>query len=94
VKAFLAEHGHRHVRAKTAQWTMSNTYPLHRAVFENDPEMVRLLLQIKADPAQANGWGNTPLSYARSRGKRGSGADGGVVALLEAAGVGGRAPAP
>merc|ERR1740121_2704791 len=82
VKAFLAEYGHRHVRAKTTRWTLSNSYPLHRAVCQNDAEMVELLLQIRADPAQKNFRGSTPLSYARSLTRRG-GELSAVIALLE-----------
>jgi hypothetical protein len=67
VKAFLAEYGHRHVRAKTTRWSLSNSYPLHRAVCQNDAEMVELLLQVGADPAKKNFLGSTPLDYARSR---------------------------
>ncbi|CAE7561204.1 unnamed protein product [Symbiodinium natans] len=40
-KAFLAAEGYRHVRA-AHKWSPVASYPLHRAVQCNDPEMVRL----------------------------------------------------
>lgn len=70
VRAFLAAHGYRHVRARCSNTTMSKTYPLHCAVWCNDVDMVGLLLCSRADPTQANGWGQTPLQYAQRRNSR------------------------
>ena len=72
VKLFLAEHGYRHVRARCSRRTFSRTYALHCAVYRNDAEMVRLLLQIGADGAAKNTWGQTPHRYAQWLSRRGS----------------------
>ncbi|CAE7535913.1 Ctdspl2 [Symbiodinium natans] len=40
-------------------------YPLHAAIRENNVEMVKLLLDLKADPAKKNSGGQTPLEYAQ-----------------------------
>lgn len=85
VRAFLAEHGHRHVRAKTTRWTLSNSYPLHQAVRQRDAEMVHLLLEINADPAQVNAFGVDALRYAQSK-KKCEAVDA-MIAHLQAAGA-------
>eukprot|EP00405_Crypthecodinium_cohnii_P020188 CAMPEP_0206465032 /NCGR_PEP_ID=MMETSP0324_2-20121206/27579_1 /ASSEMBLY_ACC=CAM_ASM_000836 /TAXON_ID=2866 /ORGANISM="Crypthecodinium cohnii, Strain Seligo" /LENGTH=312 /DNA_ID=CAMNT_0053937795 /DNA_START=210 /DNA_END=1148 /DNA_ORIENTATION=+ len=82
VRSFLAEHGYRHVRARCVRTTFAKTYPLHCAVSQNDTDMVKLLLQIRADPSQVNGWSQTPLQYALKRNNRlGSHVE--VIELLE-----------
>ncbi|CAE7702846.1 NPC1 [Symbiodinium sp. CCMP2592] len=55
-KAFLAAEGYRHVRA-AHKWSPVASYPLHRAVQCNDPEMVRLLLWMGADATKCNTFG-------------------------------------
>mmetsp|Transcript_53897 Transcript_53897/g.126394 ORF Transcript_53897/g.126394 Transcript_53897/m.126394 type:complete len:553 (+) Transcript_53897:47-1705(+) len=42
-------------------------YPLHAAVRENNVEMIKLLLSLKADPARKNSGGQTPLEYAQAK---------------------------
>mmetsp|Transcript_15650 Transcript_15650/g.35602 ORF Transcript_15650/g.35602 Transcript_15650/m.35602 type:complete len:490 (-) Transcript_15650:168-1637(-) len=79
-KAFLAAEGYRHVRA-AHKWSPVATYPLHRAVQCNDPQMVRLLLWMGADVKQSNTFGQTPLSLAKWLNRRDSHAE--VVAALQ-----------
>eukprot|EP00932_Pfiesteria_piscicida_P006241 SRR837773.16165.p1 GENE.SRR837773.16165~~SRR837773.16165.p1 ORF type:complete len:288 (-),score=6.20 SRR837773.16165:36-863(-) len=67
VRAFLVQHGCRHVRARTLRTTLTKTYPLHCAVSLNDADMVSMLLRVKADPTQVNSWGQTPLQYAQRK---------------------------
>jgi len=84
---FMTEHGYRHLRAKCNHRArgLSQTYPLFRAVWCNDADMVELLLRLGADPSQQNGWGQTPLEYAQRRsGSRGH--DARVVEALREAG--------
>jgi ankyrin repeat protein len=54
--------------------------PLHAAIYANDAEVIKALLEAGADPHARDGEGNTPLIAAALRGK----AD--AVALLLAAG--------
>jgi len=84
VRAFLTEHGHRHVKAKTSQRTLSKTFPLHAAVAGADVEMVRLLLRQGADPSQRNHWHQSPLEYAMKRNER-CGSLGPLIHLLRSA---------
>jgi len=72
VKAFLAAHGYRHIRARCASRTLALTYPLHCVVWRNDAEMAQVLLQTGADPSQKNMWGQTPHRYAQCRNQKGS----------------------
>jgi len=83
VRAFLTAHGYRHIRAKCSHTTMSKTYSLHCAVWCNDTDMASLLLRSRADPAQANGWGQTPLQYAQKRNSK-NGSHLALLQLLEA----------
>jgi len=83
-RQFLNDHGHRHVKAKSSQRTLSKTYPLHAAVCQGDTEMVRLLLKLGADVSQRNHWHQTPLEYALKRNER-SGNLGPMIHLLRAA---------
>ncbi len=43
--------------------------PLHLAVLKDRPQMVKLLLELGADPAVKDDRGNTPLNYAASKEK-------------------------
>eukprot|EP00439_Symbiodinium_sp_Y106_P070438 s1926_g12.t1 len=80
-KAFLAAEGYRHVRA-AHKWSPVASYPLHRAVQCNDPEMVRLLLWMGADATKCNTFGQTPMGLAKWLNRRESHAE--VVAVLQA----------
>jgi ankyrin repeat protein len=55
---------------------------LHHAVFKNRPRMVRLLLELGADPTERDATGSTALTTASE-----AGADQSIVAALLAAGV-------
>jgi len=51
---------------------LKTSYPLHAAVADKDAEMVALLLQAGADPAQKNSSGATPEQQALKLNKNGS----------------------
>lgn len=57
-------------RKRTKLW--KSKYPLHSAVKENDPELVQLLLEAKANPACRNSAGETPVQLAKKLNVRGS----------------------
>jgi len=82
VRAFLAAEGYRHVRAARKKWSPIATYPLHRAVQCNDPEVVRLLLWMGANPASSNAFGQTPARLAKWLNRRDSHAE--IIEALKA----------
>ena len=47
-------------------------YPIHKAAMLGDPEMVRLLLQAKADPLQKTSRGHTAADVAKAADRGGS----------------------
>jgi hypothetical protein len=71
VTAFLEAHGFADVLSKRKRF-MSYSYPLHKAVEENNPEMVSLLLRAGAEKSQKNSSGQTPEVMAQKRDKKGS----------------------
>lgn len=70
VRPFLDRAGFRSVNSKR-NWLWAS-YPLHVAVRENDPELVRLLIKAGADPKLADALGRTPHQLAESKDKEGS----------------------
>merc|ERR1712196_498021 len=51
---------------------LKTSYPLHAAVADKDAEMVALLLQAGADPAQKNSSGSLPVQQALKLNRNGS----------------------
>jgi len=82
VLSFLLRHGYESVNSKKRR-LLKSSYPLHRAVKRNDPEMIQLLLTWGADSTQVDSSKRTPLEYAQHRDRRGSHEE--VLSLLEAA---------
>lgn len=63
VDEFLKQRGFANVNGKRRKM-LKASYPLHVAVTEKDPEMVRLLLWAGADPTKKDTLGKTPLYLA------------------------------
>ena len=66
VQAFLKKHGFAGVGMARNGWLFSFTYPLHRAVEQNDPGMVSALLKSSAEAHVRNSEGKTPRQLAKS----------------------------
>eukprot|EP00747_Dinoflagellata_sp_TGD_P215604 gnl/TRDRNA2_/TRDRNA2_88283_c0_seq1.p1 gnl/TRDRNA2_/TRDRNA2_88283_c0~~gnl/TRDRNA2_/TRDRNA2_88283_c0_seq1.p1 ORF type:complete len:256 (+),score=76.84 gnl/TRDRNA2_/TRDRNA2_88283_c0_seq1:84-851(+) len=71
IQSFLKANGFAGVDAKKKSM-LSTSYPLHKAVKENDAEMVQLLIDAGANPAQKNSSGQTPRALAEKCNKKGS----------------------
>lgn len=71
VESFLALNGFASVRQGRRR-RLRTAYPLHVAVKQNDPDMVSLLLQANADPAQRDTIGRTPKDVAQRHNRHGS----------------------
>jgi len=81
VDSFLAANGFAGLQARRRKHFRS-CYPLHVAVQQNDPELVRLLLARQADPTQRDSSRRSPLELARQLNDPRSGSHGSVVSLL------------
>lgn len=67
-KVFTWLQQNRFSNVNAERWFLGRAYyPLHAAVRENNTEMVKLLLELKADPVKKNSGGQTPLEYAQSK---------------------------
>jgi len=67
-KVFTWLQQNRFSNVNAERWFLGRAYfPLHAAVRENNTEMVKLLLELKADPLKKNSGGMTPLDYAQSK---------------------------
>eukprot|EP00434_Breviolum_minutum_P011817 symbB.v1.2.010428.t1/scaffold655.1/size176010/15 len=67
-KVFTWLQQNRFSNVNAERWFLGRAYfPLHAAVRENNTEMVKLLLELKADPMKKNSGGLTPLDYAQSK---------------------------
>merc|ERR1719387_3089974 len=71
VAAFLRAKGFNGVTTGRRKM-LKTSYPLHAAVADKDAEMIALLLQAGADPAQKNSSGVTPEQQAVKLNKNGS----------------------
>eukprot|EP00929_Paragymnodinium_shiwhaense_P119700 TRINITY_DN91592_c0_g1_i1.p1 TRINITY_DN91592_c0_g1~~TRINITY_DN91592_c0_g1_i1.p1 ORF type:complete len:418 (-),score=135.53 TRINITY_DN91592_c0_g1_i1:457-1710(-) len=69
VEPFLKAHGYSDVNAAKRTWLGRTKYPLHSAVKENDPEILKLLLQAGADPMVKDSSGSTAAELAEQTGK-------------------------
>mmetsp|Transcript_52873 Transcript_52873/g.123077 ORF Transcript_52873/g.123077 Transcript_52873/m.123077 type:complete len:242 (+) Transcript_52873:57-782(+) len=70
VRPYLERAGFKGVNSK--RHSFWSTYPLHRAVRENDPELVRLLIKAGADPKKVDVLGRTPHQLAEGKDRAGS----------------------
>jgi len=66
LKAWLVRHGYFNVNVERQRFGRIS-YPLHTAVRNNDPEMVRLLLRAGANPFNTTTGGRTAEALARRR---------------------------
>merc|ERR1712187_162143 len=64
VEDFLTSHGYASVNTKRKAKFGRYKFPLHTAV-KHDPEIVPLMLEVGADPANKNSAGKTPYEYAK-----------------------------
>jgi len=67
VEEFLRDNGYEHVNFKRKKH-FKYKFPLHTAVKQGKPEMVRRLLRCDADPTLTNSAGKTPLQLAETMG--------------------------
>merc|ERR1739848_794460 len=73
LKKFLNKHGFQDVNAKKNLGMFGRyTFPLHMAVDENDPEMVKILLDNKADARKMSKNKKTALQKAEKLNLQGS----------------------
>lgn len=84
VGSFLTANGFAQINAKKKSM-MSSQYPLHVAVKQNNPEVVQLLIEARADACMKNSSGQTPLDKAKKSDKKGSHAA--VLDILQNANV-------
>jgi len=75
VLAFLKKNGFADVSAPKNGWLFSFTYPLHRAVEQNDAAMVSALLKFNAEAHVRDSQGKTPRQLAKSQNFMGSHAE-------------------
>merc|ERR1711861_60004 len=71
VAEFLHNKGFGGINQKRTKLFKSK-YALHSAVKANDPELVQLLLEARANPACRNSAGETPVQLAKNLNVRGS----------------------
>merc|ERR1712232_1008235 len=71
VAEFLQEHGFKDV-ASAKKAFLSTTYPLHCAAEKGQEDMVKMLMEEGADPAQKNSSGKTAAQVAQKKGRSGS----------------------
>jgi len=71
VDAFLQEHHFNSVSA-TRRNMLRTTCPLHRAAELGNSQVVRALLEVRADPLQLNSSGKTAYAAAKKKDKKGS----------------------
>lgn len=72
VAAFLSQNGFGGITTKRGMRMLKINYPLHVAVTQQNAEMVRLLIQARADTVQVNSSGQTPLQLAKRSNRNGT----------------------
>merc|ERR1712232_1074798 len=80
VQKFLADHKFKGINIGKRSLTKT-TYPLHEASKRNDIDMVRMLVEERANLEQTNSRKQTPLQRAMRQSKNGSHAE--VIALIK-----------
>mmetsp|Transcript_53113 Transcript_53113/g.119725 ORF Transcript_53113/g.119725 Transcript_53113/m.119725 type:complete len:327 (+) Transcript_53113:37-1017(+) len=71
IEAFLKNNGYSSVSAPK-RTLLKTKYPIHTAAKQGNPALVRMLLELGADPSQKTSRGWTPAQIAKHRDRRGS----------------------
>lgn len=79
---FLASHGFKGINSKKKRLLKSH-YPLHVAVNQNNVDVVRVLLAMRADASLSNSAGQSPLRLAQRLNTQSGGAYGDLVDVLQ-----------